>query len=83
MDSLEARLAKCFLAVFPILKPEEVTRACTTTLEKWDSLASVTLFTLIEEEFRLNLDMDALDDFSSFEHILGHIRRSCSEEFAS
>jgi acyl carrier protein len=76
VDSLQVHLAKCFLVVFPNLKPEEVLRANATTLEQWDSVASVTLFTLIEEEFGLSLDMDALDEFSSFERILAQIERN-------
>ena len=75
MDNARARLAKCFLAVFPDLKPEEVGNATTANVKNWDSVASVTLFTVMEEEFGLNLDVDVLDEFSSFERILAHIEK--------
>lgn len=76
MNNLDARLAKCFVAVFPALKPEDAPRASVSTLQHWDSVASVTLFTLIEEEFGVTLDMDALDEFSSFQNIRTHIQKT-------
>jgi acyl carrier protein len=75
VDNARARLTKCFEAVFPDLKPEEVSKATTATLKNWDSVASVTLFTLMEEEFNLNLDIEVLDEFSSFERILAQIEK--------
>lgn len=76
MDDVGARLTKCFVAVFPELKPNQASLASATTLEQWDSVASVTLLTLIEEEFGITLDMDALDHFSSFENIREYIEKN-------
>ena len=76
MDEVGARLTKCFIVVFPELKPDEASRASAATLDQWDSVASVTLFTLIEEEFGISLDVDALDQFSSFENIRAHIEKN-------
>jgi len=73
MDNTSARLTKCFLAVFPEMAPEEVAAAATTSMKNWDSVASVTLFSLIEEEFGIALNLDALDEFNSFKHILWHL----------
>lgn len=73
MDNPSARLTKCFLAVFPEMTPEEVPTAATTSVKNWDSLASVTLFSLIEEEFGIALSLDALDEFNSFGRILSHL----------
>ncbi len=79
MDNTSARLTKCFLAVFPEITPAEVATASTASLKNWDSVASVTLFTLIEEEFGIALSLDALDEFNSFQHILSHLeRRLCA-----
>jgi acyl carrier protein len=80
MDNTQARLAKCFLAVFPEMTPEEVAGARTASVKNWDSVASVTLFSLIEEEFGTHLSLDALDDFNSFERILFHLERSFRAE---
>lgn len=76
MDDVGARLTKCFLAVFPKIKPDEARGANAATIDQWDSVASVTLFTLIEEEFGITLDMDALDQFNSFDNIRRHIEKS-------
>ena len=73
MDSTQERLVKCFAAVFPRLTPEQVWEASPSTLRQWDSVSSVTLFTLIEEEFGLSLGPDALDEFGSFAQILAHL----------
>jgi acyl carrier protein len=61
--------------VFPDIAPEEVVGAATTSLKNWDSVASVTLFSLIEEEFGIVLSLDALDEFNTFQHILSHLER--------
>ena len=75
MDETQARLAKCFSLVFPSLGPDEVIRATPSVVENWDSVASVTLLMLIEEEFGINIDMEILDEFVSFERILGYLQR--------
>jgi acyl carrier protein len=75
MDNTSARLTKCFLAVFPEMTPAEVPTAATVAVKNWDSVASVTLFTVIEEEFGIALSLDALDEFNSFQHILSHLEQ--------
>ena len=76
MDDTRARLQKCFVAVFPGLTPQAALAASPTTVPGWDSLSSVTLFTLIEEEFGLSLSVDALDEFGSFAQILVCLERN-------
>jgi acyl carrier protein len=75
VNNTAERLTKCFLVVFPDITPEEVVSAATTSLKDWDSVASVTLFSLIEEEFGIVLSLDALDEFNTFQHILSHLER--------
>ena len=75
MDDTGKRLTKCFLAVFPEMAPEEVASAATASVKNWDSVASVTLFSLIEEEFGVVLSLDALDEFNAFQQILAHLER--------
>ena len=76
MDDTRTRLQKCFVAVFPELTPQAAWAASPTTVPRWDSLSSVTLFTLIEEEFGLSLSPDALDEFGSFTQILARLEDS-------
>lgn len=78
MDSTKARLAKCFVAVFPELTPQEALCASTTTMPEWDSVSSATLVSVIEEEFGIGLSIDALDEFGSFEQIFTHLQKSGS-----
>ncbi len=75
MNNVSARLQRCFLAVFSELTADEVATATVASVRDWDSVASVTLFTMIEEEFGVALDAEALDEFDSFEHILSHVER--------
>lgn len=69
MPNTPARLAKCFLAVFPELKPEDVTLAAPTTVTDWDSVASVNLLTVIEEEFGVQVDFTDVLETLSYEQL--------------
>ena len=53
MDDTQIRLANCFLSLFPTLSPVEIQNATPTTVPGWDSLSSLTLLTLVGEEFNL------------------------------
>jgi acyl carrier protein len=64
------RLRKCFAAVFPDATGDEISAAKQVTLAGWDSMASLTLFALIEEEFQVQLEASTLERFTSFEEIL-------------
>ena len=73
-DNNEARLIRCFLAVFPGLAREQVLSAHRENIPAWDSLAGVTLLTVVQEEFGLELDPERLDDTGySFREILASI----------
>ena len=48
MSDLQARLIECFSAVFPKLKGEELLHSSVDSVADWDSLASVTLYSIIE-----------------------------------
>jgi acyl carrier protein len=66
VNDIEKRLVKCFQAVFPDM-PEAQTLAATQELvEAWDSLATVTLFTVIDDEFRVELDVERLAEMTSY-----------------
>ena len=51
MSDTQDRLVNCFKTVFPNLTAEETVRASTASVATWDSLATVTLVSVIEEEF--------------------------------
>ena len=65
-----ARLVKCFGIVFPDASEAEILEAKQAALEGWDSVASLTLFMVVEEEFKVQLDASTLERFTSFDGIL-------------
>jgi acyl carrier protein len=73
MDSLEGRLAYCFSAVFPKLSPDQIRSASPETVEDWDSLRSMTLIEVVQEQFAVTIDPLAwpdLEDFDAFANYL-------------
>ena len=74
MDEMQVRLVKCFAAVFPALANEAIMHASMDSVAGWDSVASVTLFATIEEEFSIELEVQDLGDLTSFAHVLNYLR---------
>ncbi len=74
MDDLTARMLGCFRTVFGNLPDNDLLNASTTTLEKWDSVASITLVNVIEEEFNVQLDYDAIPELTSFQAVVEHMK---------
>ena len=73
-DETRTRLVKCFAAVFPNASAESIQAATPNTIEGWDSLASITLITVVEEEFGIELDPEDIDQLVSFEKVLNYVR---------
>jgi serine O-acetyltransferase len=76
---LESRLVPCFAAAFGSLSPAEIPRAAVSSLPEWDSLASMTLLALIEEEFRLRIPVSELARLTSFAEILAYLTAHTAE----
>ncbi|HEX3355029.1 MAG: acyl carrier protein [Terriglobales bacterium] len=74
MDDNQERLARCFLAVFPRLAKADVLQASQTSVSGWDSVATVTLLTTVEEEFGIQVDLENLDQLTSFDSILRYVK---------
>jgi acyl carrier protein len=74
MDEKQMRLAECFLAVFPDLSTVEITKACSTSVQGWDSVANVTLLAVVEEEFGVSMEVGDLGRFDSFTGILNYLK---------
>jgi acyl carrier protein len=70
---LQSRLVNCFAAAFANLAPEETPRATVSSLAGWDSLASMTLVALVEEEFNLRIPASDLASLTSFSSILKYL----------
>ena len=78
MNELNARLIKCFSAVFPQLTEQEILVAAPVNIEGWDSLASITLVSVIEEEFAVQIDPEDIEHLVSFEMVLDYLNKKVS-----
>jgi acyl carrier protein len=74
MDDIAARLTRCFAAVFPGLAAEQIPNAEPSTVNGWDSVASVTLIATIEEEFGSQLNPEEIGGTLSFQALSSYIR---------
>jgi acyl carrier protein len=74
MDNTQDRLLKCFMAVFPSLSRADISKADAANTEGWDSVASVTLFATIEEEFNTQIDLQDAASLLSFSALLDYLR---------
>lgn len=75
MSENDKRLIRCFASVFPGLSAEEIRVTRAGSMGSWDSLSGVTLAAVIQEEFRLEIDPQALPDLDSFEAFSSYLRR--------
>lgn len=74
MDKTFQRLESCFARVFPQLTADEIRLASVDSVAEWDSMASVTLVSLVGEEFGMEMDMDDFEQFASFDGVLEYVR---------
>lgn len=80
MDTNEVRLQQCFSKVFPDLPLEAIRNASTDSVPAWDSISSVTLLMLVQEEFGVVPDMDRFEEFTSFQGLLDYLREAASND---
>ena len=76
MSDLQARLSKCFAAVFPQLDENQIRQASLGAVEGWDSVATVTLLTVIEEEFGVQFGPEDLERLVSYESIKDYLSQA-------
>lgn len=69
MSNFDTRLLRCFSPVFPELTEAEIPRASMASVGSWDSLATINLVTVIEEEFGIQIEPEELGELASFEMI--------------
>ena len=73
MSDSRSRLLHCSSVVFPELPEEELLHSSVDSVGDWDSLASVNLYSLVEEEFSVEIKLEDLENLLSFELILEYI----------
>lgn len=74
MSDLEPRLQQCFITVFPDLALNEVTGAVLDATPQWDSLATVILVTVLEEEFAISIDPVDFSKLTSYRSIAEYLQ---------
>ena len=67
MDDVRDKLGRCFALAFPQLDPNRYADASAENTPQWDSLAHVTLLTLIGEEFGREIDFEEFEGVTTFE----------------
>lgn len=70
MNETRDRLIRCFQAVFPELSESQAIRAGTSCVAGWDSVATVTLAAVVEEEFEIEFAPEEMETLTSFQSVL-------------
>jgi len=74
MDEIKKKLAHCFSLTFPKMEPSRYAAANAENTSEWDSVAQVTLLTLIGEEFGMEIDFLEFEGETSFESLANRIK---------
>jgi acyl carrier protein len=74
----EDRLVRCFQATFEGLAPSEVQDASVDTLEQWDSLHTVILVAVLEEEFAIRIPAQAFPALRSYVSVHDYLNATIS-----
>lgn len=80
MSDLQSRLIECFTVVFPDLDEPEIPKASPFTVGAWDSVATVNLIAVLEQEFDLNILPADLPNLASFDRVLAYVRAKVSKK---
>jgi acyl carrier protein len=70
----QQRLDDCIATVFPEISRDELRRAGSASVPNWDSLAMVTLVSLLEEEFGITFPPDDYAYAASYALLLDYMR---------
>jgi len=74
MNDTRQRLEKCFALALPNVPREQVASASVNSAAGWDSLATINILALVEEEFGIKVPDDDLENFVSFELIADYLQ---------
>lgn len=80
MDRIQERLISCFSEVMPELSSVEIPQASAGNSANWDSVTTVSLIAVIEDEFGISIEIDDLSHFDSFQGILGYVKKRLAQD---
>jgi acyl carrier protein len=76
MSDQSERLIKIFSAIVPELTREEILIASPASVAAWNSLATINLVSLIEEEFGIDIPPDRFEEMGSYELVLDYLTQA-------
>ena len=79
----KTRLLRCFETVFPELTESEILNSSQESVKAWDSVATITLVNVIEDEFQVELDLDDIADLTTFDRVLKYVESKSERNTAS
>ena len=77
MDDVREKLKQCFAVTFPDMDSAAFTTADVNNTKGWDSVAQVTLLTVIGQEFDIDVDFEEFEDATSFERLAQRLQQVC------
>ena len=80
MKSDTERLISVFSAIFVDLEPGEITMLSMVSNPRWDSLASLTLLSLVQEEYQVDIPVEDMEILTSFELIADYLQTIHSDD---
>ncbi len=78
MEELDERLAQCFRDVFPDWSGEQIQSAKRSEQSDWDSIATLSLLAVLEEEFACQLDDADIEHLDSYEGARAAVQRAAT-----
>lgn len=76
MNDLDARLTRCLAVAFPDLRESQIPSATVEDTASWDSMGTLTLAALIEEEFGITFGEDVMGRLRSYAALRAELVRS-------
>ena len=77
MHDLSNRLKGCFAATFADLPTDKISEACVESVSGWDSMSTVILLSVVEEEFAVRVPPEDILRFTSYDGIQAYLREQC------
>ena len=74
-NEVQSQLNECFSVAFPELSAAEIPQATMESVEMWDSLATLTLVSVIEETFQIRIPLDELPNLISYAAVSNFVNR--------
>lgn len=74
MNDVGMKLAHCFSLTFPNLPAERIPTASAQNLSEWDSIAHITLLTVIGEQFGIPVDFEEFEGALSFQALAAKLQ---------